>query len=103
MTLPGVSQPHHLEAERARLEVIRAMSPARKLEIAAQWYWSARELKAAGLKQNHPDWTEAGIQEEVRRISLYARTERLLAVHGTVRGSGDSIRARRRCIREEGE
>lgn len=74
MSLPEFSQPHQRDAERARLQVIKAMTPARKLEIAEALYRSARELKAAGLRWRHPDWTEAEVQTEVRRIFLYART-----------------------------
>lgn len=73
MTLPEFTQPHHHEVERARLQTIKAMSPARKLEIATALYWSARELKAAGLRRSHPEWPEEQVQAEVRSIFLHAR------------------------------
>ena len=50
------------------------MSPAQKLEVALRLYHSARELKAAGLRVQPPDWTEDQIEEKVREIFLYART-----------------------------
>ena len=49
------------------------MTPEQKLKVAAQIYWAARELKAAGLRALHPDWTEQQVQEEVRDIFLHAR------------------------------
>jgi hypothetical protein len=73
MSLPEFSQSHHLDAERARIQAVKAMTPAQKLEIATALYWSARELKAAGVRRLHPDWTEVQIQAEVRRIFMHAR------------------------------
>ena len=54
--------------------IFKAMTPSQKLGIALELYDSARKLKAAGLRSQHPDWTEHGIQEKVREIFLYART-----------------------------
>jgi hypothetical protein len=74
VSLPEFSQPHQREVERARIQAIKAMSPARKLEIGTEMYWFARKLKAAGVRRLHPDWTEAQVEAEVRRIFLHART-----------------------------
>ena len=57
---------------RAR-EIIQAMTPEQKLNAAMRLYWSARELKSAGLRDQHPDWTEEQIQQEVRRVFLTLR------------------------------
>lgn len=54
-------------------QVIKGMTPAQKLKAAERLYWSARELKAAGLRARHPEWTEADVQRKVREIFLYAR------------------------------
>jgi hypothetical protein len=54
--------------------VLQAMSPAQKLRAAERLYWSARQLKAAALRVEHPDWTEEAIQRAVRQIFLYARS-----------------------------
>ena len=56
------------------LEILRRMTPEQKLEAAFDLYDTARELKAAGLRMQHPDWAEAQIQKEVSRIFLHART-----------------------------
>jgi hypothetical protein len=45
---------------------------ARRLRLAEQLYWSARKMKAAGLRSQHPDWPEQHLTEEVRRIFSHA-------------------------------
>jgi hypothetical protein len=50
------------------------MTPEQKLRVALDLYHSAKKLKAAGLKQQHPDWSTEQINEKVREIFLYART-----------------------------
>jgi hypothetical protein len=57
-----------------QIEIYQKMLPEKKLAIAEQLYWTARELKGCGLKQQHPDWSEEQVAQEVRRIFLYART-----------------------------
>ncbi len=52
----------------------QAMTPEQKLQVALDLYYSAREIKTAGLKSQHPDWTEDTIRQKVREIFLYART-----------------------------
>jgi len=52
----------------------QAMTPAQKLQIALDLYYSARELKTAGLKLKHPEWSSEEISQKVREIFLYART-----------------------------
>jgi hypothetical protein len=52
----------------------RAMTPAERLRQSERLYWSARRLRAAYERSLHPDWTEAQIQEHVRKIFLRART-----------------------------
>ena len=54
--------------------IFQSMTPEQKLEVALRLYYSARELKAAGLRAQHPDWSDEEIQEKVREIFLYART-----------------------------
>jgi len=36
--------------------IFQSMTPEQKLKVALQLYYSARELKAAGLRFQHPDW-----------------------------------------------
>jgi len=55
-------------------KILRAMTPTQKLRAAERLYYSARQLKAAALRAQHPDWTEEAIQQAVRQIFLYARS-----------------------------
>lgn len=56
------------------LETLRAMSPEQKLRAAERLYYSARQLKAAALRAEHPDWSDEAIRRAVRMIFLYARS-----------------------------
>ncbi len=55
-------------------KIVQAMSPAQKLRAAERLYYSARQLKAAALRTQHPDWTDEAIRKAVRDIFLYARS-----------------------------
>jgi hypothetical protein len=57
-----------------QIEIFRRMTPEQRLQLAEQLYWSARRLKATGLRAQHPDWSEQKIEDEVRSIFLHART-----------------------------
>ena len=57
-----------------QVKIYRAMPPAKRLAIAHNLYVTARQLKEAGLRDSHPDWSDEQIHSEVRRIFLYART-----------------------------
>ena len=54
--------------------IYQSMTPEKKLRLALRLYHSARELKAAALRRDHPDWTEKEIHERIREIFLFART-----------------------------
>ncbi len=56
------------------IATLRRMTGAQKLRTAFQMYWSARRLKAARLRQQHPDWTEEQVQQRVKEIFMYAVT-----------------------------
>ena len=62
------------QASAKQIEILRAMPGEKRLRLAEQLYWSARKLKAQGVRAQHPDWTEEQVQAEVRRIFLYARS-----------------------------
>lgn len=55
------------------IETLRRMSGEQKLKTAFQLYRGARRLKAARLRQEHPDWSEEQVQARVREIFMYAR------------------------------
>lgn len=53
---------------------LRRMTGEEKLAAASAIYWSARRLKAAALREQHPDWTEERIEQKVSEIFLHARS-----------------------------
>ncbi|MFW5894264.1 MAG: hypothetical protein ACOCUY_03925 [Verrucomicrobiota bacterium] len=55
-----------------QLNIYRKMSMGCKLELAAEFNRSARELKAATLRSVHPEWTEQQIRRKVKETFLYA-------------------------------
>ncbi|GBD32936.1 MAG: hypothetical protein KatS3mg081_2912 [Gemmatimonadales bacterium] len=61
-------------ADRVDLEILRRMSPAAKLEVMRILWQQAWELKAAGLRLQHPDWSEERIQARVRELMAGAGT-----------------------------
>ena len=56
-----------------QIAALRAMSGQERLKVAERLYWSARKMKAAGVRAQHPDWPEAQVETEVRRIFINAR------------------------------
>jgi len=64
------SEDHVLAAARMQDDIIRKMTPARRLEVARGLYETAWKLKAAGLRHQHPDWPEEQILANVRRVFL---------------------------------
>jgi len=54
--------------------IFQSMTPEQKLNVALKLYYSAKELKAVGLRAKNPDWTEERIQDNLREIFFYART-----------------------------
>jgi hypothetical protein len=59
---------HAHQAKEAQDAILRAMSPARRLEIAEELYTTAWQIKAAGLRREHPDWPEDKILGKLRRV-----------------------------------
>ena len=62
------------QATPKQIEILRAMPGERRLRLAEELYWSARRMKIAGVRAQHPDWSEDRLQSEVRRIFLHARS-----------------------------
>jgi len=58
------------EAARVQREVYRRMSPARRLQLIFEMNENLRELLAAGVRDRHPDYTEAQVKLAVIRLWL---------------------------------
>jgi hypothetical protein len=59
---------HSRRAEDAQDEILRTMSPGRRLQVAQELYETAWQLKAAGLRREHPDWPEERVMGKLRRV-----------------------------------
>jgi len=59
---------HALAAKQMQAELIRRMSPGRRLEIAQGLYRTAWQLKEAGLRRQYPDWSDDEIRAKCRRV-----------------------------------
>ena len=57
-----------------QIAALRAMTGAQRLRMAERLYWSARKLKLAGLRFEHPDWPEERLNEELIQVFTRART-----------------------------
>jgi hypothetical protein len=68
------TEPLISEARQAQIDAYRRMTPARKWAEACKMRDLAWDLKYAGLKTVHPDWSDAQLKAEVRKIFLYATT-----------------------------
>lgn len=64
----SAEQTHVRQAQQAQNEIIRAMSPARRLEVARELYETAWQIKAAGLRRQHPDWSDEFLLAKLRRV-----------------------------------
>ena len=54
--------------------IFQSMAAEEKLNIALRRYYSAKELKEAGLRVQYPGWNEEMIRNKLREIFLNART-----------------------------
>jgi len=55
-----------------QIELLREMTGQQRLALAETMFWEARELKAAGVRHQHPDWSAEQVTAEVSRIFLNA-------------------------------
>ncbi len=51
----------------AMLRLYARMSPARRMAVVDNLVLSLRELSAAGVRAQHPDWNDAQVCREVAR------------------------------------
>ena len=57
-------------AESVQNDLIRRMTPGRRLQIAQELYETAWQIKVAGLRHQHPAWSDAEIHAKCRRVFL---------------------------------
>jgi hypothetical protein len=64
----------NVSAKNIQSEIYRKMSPAQKWEQVCQLRDAAWAMKRAGVRMQNPSWSEAEVENEVRKIFLYAVT-----------------------------
>ena len=57
-----------------QIEGFRRMTPAQKLEMVCDLYEAGIQLRVAGLRMKHPDWSQERLEFEARRSLLFAGT-----------------------------
>jgi len=62
------------EARAIQDAILRKMTPAQKLQMAYRMTEDAKKMKAAWIAAQHPDWSQAQVEAELRRILFCART-----------------------------
>lgn len=50
------------------IAALRRMSGAERLTVATRLWWTAWELKAARIRQLHPEWDEGQVRDRVREF-----------------------------------
>ncbi len=58
------------EIEAMQIEIRRSMSPAQRLDVALELSDFCRELRKAGIKRDHPDWSEKQVMIELFRLAF---------------------------------
>ena len=58
----------------AQIKAYQSMTPEQKLQITLRLYYSAKELKAAWLRQLHTEWSDEKIEHAVRESFANARS-----------------------------
>jgi hypothetical protein len=54
-----------------QIRALRRMTPAQRLEAASMLYYSARQLKLAVLRQDHPELPESELKRMLNEAFTY--------------------------------
>jgi Rv0078B-related antitoxin len=57
-----------------QIKALRKMTPAQRLRLSLRFIEQMRELRAAMLRAEHPDWTPEQISGALRTFVLNARS-----------------------------
>jgi len=72
--LKATVQPLRTGETDVQIETFKKMTPEQKLKAAMRLYWSARRLKTAWIRQQHPEWTKEQVEQTVKEAFVNART-----------------------------
>lgn len=59
------------EIEAMQIRLFRSMSVERRLEIALEISLLSREFMKAGVRNQHPGWSDREIEREVHRLAFF--------------------------------
>jgi Rv0078B-related antitoxin len=59
------------EIEAMQIRIFRSMTVERHLEIALEISLLSRALMRAGVRRDHPDWSDKEIEREVHRLAFF--------------------------------
>ncbi len=59
-----------IEAMKRQVEILRKVTPERRMEMAFELSDFLRSIVQAGVKERHPDYNEQQIQKEVLRLMI---------------------------------
>lgn len=59
-----------IEAQAIQLEILRAMTGEQRLLLAFEMSLFARDFARAGIRQEHPDWSETRVARELLRLTF---------------------------------
>jgi len=57
-----------------QIKALRKMTPAQRLQLSLKFIEEMRELRAAMLRAEHPDWAREQISAALREFILNARS-----------------------------
>jgi DUF1365 family protein len=57
-----------------QVEALRRLTPARRLEIGLQFMEEMRQLKAATLQMQHPEWSQEQVARALREFVRHGAT-----------------------------
>ena len=58
----------------AQIAALRKMTPAQRLELGMGFIEQMREVRAAMLRREHPDWNAEQVAQALREFVLHARS-----------------------------
>lgn len=61
------------EAQAIQLKIQSAMSGEQRILLAFEMSEFARELARAGIRHDHPEWTEAQVARELLRLAFFPK------------------------------
>jgi hypothetical protein len=59
------------EIEAMQIRIFRSMTIEQHLEIALEISLLSRALMKAGVRNQHPDWSDSEIEREVQRLAFF--------------------------------